>query len=252
MLLQLFFGERADCARRCTWKWLEHLNPEEGVPVVNIPKVNGKTKARCIALYQPFARLLWHWKTKNALQGESGTRWPEEGQELEDDSPLFPGYNYTGQKRVWGKPISERAFLYQVRQAVDLLQKDCKTAGKTGGTTVFEGCNFKAIGTHSFKKTAVTLLAESTTSWSIISAITGTTIPMLQATYDVATTARQSRALDQCYSAIFPQLHAGRGQEQPPRGHAGDDAAVSHYCGKCGAKRHCRTDAYCRNCGELH
>ena len=63
MLVQIFMGERADCARQCRWSWLRGMAPGSlKPPSVEIPdEINGKTVAREIPLHEPFARLLLGW-----------------------------------------------------------------------------------------------------------------------------------------------------------------------------------------------
>lgn len=55
----------------------------------------------------------------------------------------------------------------------------------------FQDFPLHKLGTHSMKKTVVTLMAEAAVSWSIISGATGTSVKMLQNTYDISTLSRQ-------------------------------------------------------------
>ena len=77
MLLQLFLGDRCDCARQAATSWFVNFGQHDvwGWPEISIPKVNGKTQPRKIPLNPGFADLLWGWMTKEPLS--SGKQiWP--------------------------------------------------------------------------------------------------------------------------------------------------------------------------------
>lgn len=77
MLLQLFLGDRCHLTSQCRWHWFEGLEPTAmKTPMVDIQKVNKKTQARKIALFRPFAKLLWSWAQTTPLQGRNGSTWP--------------------------------------------------------------------------------------------------------------------------------------------------------------------------------
>lgn len=71
-------------------------------------------------------------------------------------------------------------------------------------------------------------MAEAEISWAIISAISGTSIKMLQSTYDVATVSRQGSALEKTFKPVVSGLQAET--------QAAHDEAVVAFCGLCGAK----------------
>ena len=200
-LLQLFIVDRADCARRCCWSWLSGMQPDsKSPPTITIPKVNGKTMPRTIPIYQPFAAFLWKTSHGHPLQSLTGERWPAAGQDVElEHTPLFPGYAKNCKTRDWAKPISERAFLERLHQAADILQAQRAVAKAQGVHHEFQGFDLRLLGTHSFKKTSVSLMSEHQTSWAIISAISGTSVQMLQRCYDVPTRARQHQAMEKVF-----------------------------------------------------
>ena len=208
--------------------------------------MNCKTVERDIALPQSFAGLLWSWATEEPLTASSGSKWPATGQNIRNAGlPLFPGYDVTGQRRDWRKTISEHAYHDRIRQAASILDKERSEA--TEGHC-FDEFDLSRLGTHSLKKTAVTLMVEAEVSWAIISSITGTSIPMLQARCDTPTLDRQRVAMQSSFKHILKQGIAGQDQgiaraqaSQPQR-----------FCGQCGSKRSHQEDKFCANCGARY
>ena len=124
--------------------------------------------------------------TTRDLGAKTGEQWPA----TEPNMPLFPGYCADGQKRCWDKPISARAYLGEIHAAARSLTQDKTAAAAIGVKHAFQDFPLHKLGTHSMKKTAVTLMAEAAVSWSIISGVTGTSVRMLQNTYDISTPSR--------------------------------------------------------------
>lgn len=239
MLIQLFLGERADAARQVRWSWLLQSKADCPPNDIQIPACNKKTTPRRIGLYEPFARLLHQW-TKNPLRADNGEQWPAEGQQVwADDLPLFPGYDYYGQLRQWAKPISEKAFYDQVRNAAKVIGIQRQEASAAGEPHCYDNVDLRQLGTHSMKKTAVSLMAETQTSWAVISAITGTSIQTLQLTYDIATTGRQTDAMKRSFSGVLSGMQA----------EVHDAQAELGFCGLCGLRQSDPAHAYCRKCG---
>ena len=244
-MLQLCIGDRADCSRQCRWSWIKSLNPaSKKAATISIPKVNGKTVAREIPLHEPFAKFLWQVSQTNCLEASNGEQWPHHGQQLSPNKPLFPGFDCTGQTRDWSKPISERAYLQKLAAASDILGREVAAATLEGKGHVFKGFDLTKLGTHSMKKTAVTLMAEAQVSFSIISKITGTSPEMLQKTYDMPTVTRQSRAMASAYQGVFAE-GLGSSQDSKPA-----SRASSKFCGMCGMARGNLKQQFCTQCGE--
>ena len=243
-LLQLFIMDRADCARKCRWSWLSGMEPgSKGQPVINIPRVNGKTVARSIPIYRPFGEFLWTISHGNPIESSNGDAWPAAGQNLELESPLFPGYAADGKTRDWNKPISERAYLARLHQAGEILRAQRAAAKANNDDHPFNGYDLNRLGTHSFKKTSVTLFSEQKVSWAIISAISGTSIPMLQRSYDMATKARQHQAMEEVYDEAWAPV-LGTEPQQPS-----ESSRPGKFCGKCGQARKHEDDVFCTACG---
>ena len=243
-LLQLCIGDRADCSRQCRWCWFKSLDPESKEPAtIKIPKVNRKTVHREIPLHEPFAKFLWQISQIKCLEASNGGQWPHHGQQIGPNKPLFPGFDCTGQKRVWSKPISERAYLQNLAAASDILGREVAQATLEGKGHVFTGFDLTKLGTHSMKKTAVTLMAEAQVSFSIISKITGTSTEMLQKSYDVPTVSRQSRAMASAYQGVLPE-GLGSSQDSTPA-----SRATRKFCGMCGMARGDLKQQFCTQCG---
>ena len=246
-LLQLFIIDRADCARSCRWGWLSGMEPDSKRQAsITIPKVNGKTIPRTIPIYQPFAALLWKTIHGNPIEAPSGEMWPAAGQDVDSpESPLFPGFEADGKTRNWNKPISERAYLARVEQAAKILRAQRAVAQASNVAHAFHDFDLSRLGTHSFKKTSVTLFSEHQVSWAIISAISGTSIPMLQRSYDVATPVRQHKAMKDVFGQAWqPVLLTQRAHLEEK------DSQPAKYCGKCGLSRRHPDDIFCTACGS--
>ena len=104
---------------------------------------------------------------------------------------FLANYCADGQKRCWDKPISARAYLGKIHEAARSLTQDKTAAAASGAKHAFQDFPVHKLGTHSVKKSAVTLMAEAAVSWSIISGVTGTSVRVLQNTYDISTLSRQ-------------------------------------------------------------
>ena len=247
-LLQLFIMDRADCSRKCCWGWLSGMHPEAKCqPSIGIPKVNGKTIACTIPIYQPFAEFLWKTSHGHPIESPNGEAWPAAGQDVDSPgAPLFPGYASDGKTRDWNKPISERAFLARLHQAAEILRVQRAFAKANNVEHPFDGYDLSRLGTHSFKKTAVTLFSEQKISWAIISAISGTSIQMLQRSYDVATPARQHQAMEDVFDQAWRLV---LDSEEPSSAQQNKKPAAAKYCGKCGFARRCEDDLFCTICG---
>eukprot|EP00435_Cladocopium_sp_Y103_P050275 s1804_g15.t1 len=239
MLFQLFLGERADAARQVKQGWLKHFDPKAAdVPLVVIPNgVNAKTLPREVSLPASFAHAVHSWMQK-PLTGGKGQQWPFPGQSLHIDSDvLFPGKN--AEQNRGQKPISERAYFEALRKAGKALVRSREQARKKGEPHVYEGVNLTYLGTHSMKKTHVTLLKTHGFSTALISSISGTCPATLDKHYDVPTSKRQREALDTVFGPLLPGQCDSNGDSYK-------HAAI--YCTSCGQPVQ-EEWRFCRNCG---
>ena len=214
MLLQLFLGDRCDCARQAATSWFVNFGQHDvwGWPEISIPKVNGKTQPRKIPLNPGFADLLWGWMTKEPLS--SGKQiWPPSNQDFKQafdqktEQYLFCGRSGSGHNLpVLDQPISERAFLKQIRNAAEFLRRERQVAHQNQQGHVFDDIDLSRIGTHTWKKTAVTIMKEQHIATSLVSALTGTSPRILDEVYDVATKRRQRHTVDQVFGPIVTNV----------------------------------------------
>lgn len=234
MLLQLFLGDRCDAARQATTAWFTSLQKSAtGLPTASIPEVNGKTCSREVPLHPSFAELLWGWMTDKPLSSGK-EQWPLKAQDLssaiakEDSMFLFCGKSGQGRNLpVLEKPITERAFLKQIACASQSLTRERIAAHRQNKTHLFDDVDMRRVGTHSWKKTAVTLMKEKHTSTSIVSALTGTSAATLTSFYDVPTQKRQRKAVGEVFSPIVRKLaSSGATPESETRGYR------CHSCSK--------------------
>ena len=175
MLLQISLGDRCDCARQATTDWFSGLQRgSPNLPSALIPEVNGKTKPRRVPLHPSFADMLWGWIADKPLCS-GREQWPFLEQELahatreEKTTYLFCGRSGNGRNLpVLHKPISERAFLKQITRAARILAQERLAAHKNHEIHVFDDIDLSKLGTHSWKKTAVTLMKDQRISTSIV------------------------------------------------------------------------------------
>lgn len=251
MLVQLFLGDRCHLTTQCQWHWFEGLEPTSmKTPMVQVKKMNKKTKERKIALFRPFAQLLWSWAQSKPLQGQNGSAWPCQAQPLVGDDLLFPGYSSDGLTRDWGKPITTRAYLERFRRAARIIQKERQEL-EAGTDHPFLDFDLQRLGTHSMKKTAVTVLSSAGIPFSIISSITGTNVKTLQSTYDVPTVSRQSKAFQPaCAGMVHEVAASGSTTSEPPSSQESRTMTDVVFCGWCGAKIAHTNHLFCMQCGK--
>ena len=207
-LCQLFLGERADCVRQLRTSWLRNLGPQEArTPAVCIPEgVNKKTTCREVPLHSGLATLLHNWMFREPLRGAQQS-WPHPGQEVQEgDRLLFPGLVLKTQARAWGVAVSERAYLHALTTAAGVIQSQRQFVREAGGRHIFEDVDLSRIGTHTFKKSHVTLMKCEGASSSLISSITGTTAATLEKHYDVPTRKRQHHAINASLGPVLDMV----------------------------------------------
>ena len=210
LLVQLLLGDRADCARQASIDWFSNIHPDaDGLPEVKIPGgINGKTQPRLVPLPPCFSQLLWKWIAIHPLQTDTH-QWPLVGQQLhatycrKEKQLLFCGRTGKGKNEViWDKPISERAYLKQITSACEFILQERKEYHRSERSHVFDEVDLSRIGTHSWKKTAVTLLKNDNVSSAVVSVLTGTSIKTLNEIYDVPTSKRQREAVKKAFTPV--------------------------------------------------
>ena len=227
LLIQLMIGERADCVRQATTAWFSNFEPEaSGVPTIHIPDgLNRKTRTRDVQVPADFASLLHGWLWITPLHGGKERQWPFADQPLQDPRcALFPGLDVAKGKhqgRNWHKPISERAYLAALKVAVNVIVKERAGARARGEQHVFEGINMDLIGTHSMKKSHVTLMKAAGYSATLIEKITGTQAATLDRYYDIVSPKRQAQAMQQVLGPVVQSCKKSAAED-------------SRFCTECG------------------
>ncbi|CAE7725548.1 unnamed protein product [Symbiodinium sp. CCMP2592] len=257
ILIQLFLGDRADCSRSCRVSWLVNVLSAgadvAGLPAICIPdNVNGKTVGGQRPLDKSFARLLRDWVEKEPLMGAKGSQWPLKNQDFSaPDACLFPGTELATQRHAWERPISERAYFGALRKAVDSIAVARKHDEDHGRQNIFAEVDLAHIGTHTVKKTCVSLLAEAGATMAVISSITNTSVAVLKKHYDVPTNLRKRRAIDCALGPVIAGLVQQDAAPGPSRPAAGTSQAVdesARWCPFCG-KQLTPGWIYCHFCG---
>ena len=132
VLLQLISAERADCIRQARVRWLRDLDPDTACPpMLQIEKVNGRTKTRLVPILAPIAGMLHQWLSQGRpLCGAGGSAWPFPGQDTtHPDAYLFPEL-LVGQgqgkrnRREWHHFVSERAYLGKLHDVAETLRRE--------------------------------------------------------------------------------------------------------------------------------
>ena len=285
-LLQLVCGERADCTRQARVGWLKHLDPSDDYPAtIRIPKTNGKTKAREIPIAPPVAALLHRWMAEGLRQpGGVQQQWPF----LNDPQPqsprrfLFPGKACMG--RDWCRPVTVRGYRSKLAEAAVVLQRERATNKRRGTSHPFDEFPLDRLGTHSFKRSAVSLMKDTCTSTALCGAIAGTTAKTLDRVYDMPTLKRQQALVARAFGPVASSLQREEGEaalpprvakrrakkkpgspasaSAPPRRQSGarkgqggareeqDGAPLAKFCAACGKRREEPSWACCPWCGH--
>ena len=243
-MMQLMLGDRADCSRQISTSWLCLSSPK---PCVTIPKVNGKTIARKIPLHSEFAKWLLSLMTVSPLQGAKGC-WPFTGQCLVDDKNnmipdvlLFPGRVHGGNdERNWKSAISERAYLENLVRTSKSLEVERTQAHLSGASHVFDDVEMSRIGTHSLKKSAVTIMRDDDVSAKIVGAVTGTGTKLIDSVYYQATMPKCREAVQNAYTPVLAGVCATN---------VVCNRSKTAACPKCKLEKKDQAWIYCPMCG---
>ena len=124
------------------------------------------------------------------------------------DALLFPGLDsHAGRgqqmRRNFEVAMTERAYFKHLKQVMDGIEHDRTATQTLGHAHVWDDVCLAKVGTHSLKRTAVTLLKDRCTSTSVVGAICGTSALTLDKEYDVPTTRRQKTALRDAFSGVL-------------------------------------------------
>lgn len=253
MLFQVLLAERCDAIRQMKVNWLLNFEPGEGAPAaVEIPKVNGKTVARAVAVSRDFANLVYTWIYSKPLKSPEA-QWPFSGQPLERHSTcLFPGLSGCGRgsKRTWNKAVTQRGYLEQIRKAATFLQKERAAHRRAGLQHPFDESSLKHLGTHSFKRTGVTLLKDQCRSTNVVSSISGTSRATLEKIYDTPTRKRQREASSAAFDGIVRNVHEDKKRKRKKKSLPED--LEFNFCPRCGKAKAKQDWIHCPFCGKTY
>ena len=251
-LLQIFAGERISCVLQARASWFQNLSSDL-LPVLEIPEdVNGKTKTRKIPLDVKFAQKLWGWISQSPLTSCNSSVWPHPEQDLaaaiqnRKDDFLFPGRMMGGpDRRNLDAAVTARAYDYMLKAVAKVLKAERNIAHENGLVHEFSEVDLARIGSHSFKKTAITLLIDEGVPLPVISQHTATTQKVIQKHYDIGTNARQRRAVA---CALSRPLLAETRAPSENQGHCEERGLVR--CSTCDISTS-RGFLYCPLCGSV-
>eukprot|EP00435_Cladocopium_sp_Y103_P003011 s3646_g1.t1 len=253
MLFQIFRAERCDCVRQIKVSWLDNFDPNLASPAsVKISKINGKTVERSVAVTTAFASMIYAWLHCEPLKSGK-TQWPFPGQPVEKANTfLFPGLYTSGPRRnqrTWGRAVSQRAYLDQVRKAARFLTKERAEFRRAQRPHVFDECSLQHLGTHSFKRTGVSLLKNQCRSTSVVASISGTSRATLEKIYDTPTRKRQRSASEAAFDGI---VHNVNNKKSKKTAKEQTSKFQINFCAKCGVKRQDATWMWCPACGQAY
>jgi hypothetical protein len=217
ILLQLACGERAGCIVNAKFSWLENLSPDAAdAPLVRIRKVNGKTVPRTVPLQKDLAASLHSWMFVEPLRGGEcfgcNSQWPFVGQKPDPECYLFPSATVQG-FRNFSKPVTRHGFQARLKAAAVIIQRERAQTRRTRPAddaniprSVWENYNLSKLGTHSFKRSSITMLKSVCTSTAVVGAIAGTSAATCDKYYDFPSHSRQVDALDRSLTRVFRSI----------------------------------------------
>ena len=159
--------------------------------------------------------------------GAQGGRWPFPGQRLDEPNAyLFPGLHRGGggdPSRDWGRPVTVRGYRKRLRAAAGALRRararQIRLRSKSSVSEhPFKDAPLDRLGTHSFKRSSVVLMKDTSTSTALVGAIAGTTVKTLERIYDAPTWRRQQGLAARAFTPVAAALHpaAPVAAEAPP------------------------------------
>ena len=98
---------------------------------------------------------------KSTAQCHSGPEVKARTRKLQRQCSYFPGRVRGGvDNRHWGVSVSRRAYLLKVTAAAEDILAERAEHRRSGKPHPFDECDLTRLGTHSFKKTGVSLLRD--------------------------------------------------------------------------------------------
>lgn len=120
-----------------------------------------------------------------------------------------------------------------------------------GNKHTFDDCDLAKLGTHSFKRTGVTLLKDVCRSTAVVAAVAGTTARTLDRIYDCPTAKRQRRAVAEAFEDIVGSIDTVGNATGATSSTAGRPTGAK-FCSMCGQARGERAWVCCPFCGHRY
>ena len=111
-----------------------------------------------------------------------------------------------GTRRNWARPISVRGYQRKLTEAAQVLQEERAANARRSRSHPFDGLPLDRWGTHSFKRSAVTLIKNACTSTALCGSIAGTTARTLDRVYDTPTLKRQQALVARVFGPVATTL----------------------------------------------
>ena len=273
MLLQLQCGERGGCMVQAKFGWLKDLSPHSAdSPCIEIPKVNGKTKPRIVPLIPDFATLLHGWINGEPLRGGQcygcNSQWPFTNQSTDADTFMFPSASVQG-FMDWSKHVTRHGFHKRLRKAADRLrfvrgfhrQHLANAAEGSQPPSTWENYNFTKLGTHSMKRSSISMMKDLCASTALVGSVAGTSAAVCDKYYDSPTAVRQRDMLTRTFGPLFRRVRGKTSQAtgSKPQDYGpgktsrdGNGKLKVSFCPACGKARQDATWKTCPWCSRTY
>lgn len=254
MLLQLQCGERGGCMVSARFGWLQNLNPDAADgPGISIPKVNGKTKPRWVPIIPEFAHLLHKWISGEPLEGGpcfgSTSYWPFAGQSMDPNAFMFPTCNVRGE-RLWTTHTTRHGYQKRLREAAEIIRLNRARRRQQGpnGHDCWDNYNLSKLGTHSLKRSSITMMKDVCKSTALVGSIAGTSPAICEKYYDYPSSLRQRDTLQKAFGCLYRRV---RGKTRPEHVECEkEDGKFARFCTACGKVREDVNWEFCPWCSQ--
>ena len=167
------------------------------------------------------------------------------------DACLFPGMAARGPKcklRDWDQPVSVRGYRKRPARAASRSELQRRSQKRRRQVHPFDDFPLDRLGTHSFKRSAVTLMKDTCTSTALVGAIAGTTAKTLDRVYDTPTLKRQQALVERAYAPVADVLTCPPPPPAATRARSRQAGLPARFCSQCGKVREAPSWACCPWC----
>ncbi len=148
----------------------------------------------------------------------------------------------------------QNAYLDKLHQVSAMLQQERQQHRSRGEAHVFDGFPLGHLGTHSFKRSSVTMMKDQCASTALVGAIAGTTAKTLERVYDSPTMGRKQRLVTKDFAPLATRIYATTQASSSARIDASTSQASSSAacCRECGKIRAAASWKCCPWCTRLY